>query len=410
MGARSGGAPRATTRLGRQRPARPDSGGAGRCCCEPVGVGRGRSRRHPPQRRGRRRGRCAGSVCGQSSRPTATVTAPSQAAGAAIAAARRVCVSRWSKRASRSRAAGFDCPILVLSEQPPAELAERRTCRPRPDRLLDTRSCRPSPTPADARPSGPPEDRYGHAPGRRRGRTRPLALATAIAASPSSAAGRRVHAPRRRRRARRPVHRCRRSNSFDDVAHGAGRGRPSTRRWCTRRTRRRRSPFRRARFDVVRAGIAIYGISPGPALDGLAAALRPALSLRARSRMSSGSAPATASRTACATASSERPTVATLPLGYADGVPRRLFAAGGEVLIGGRRTPIVGVVTMDQLMVDCGRRRRRRRRRGGAHRHPGRAKRSPPTEWADRLGTIGYEVRLRDLGAHRPAIHAGVTL
>jgi alanine racemase len=47
-------------------------------------------------------------------------------------------------------------------------------------------------------------------------------------------------------------------------------------------------------------------------------------------------------------------TVATLPLGYADGVPRRLYECGGEVLIGDHRRRIVGVVTMDQLMVDCG--------------------------------------------------------
>ena len=47
-------------------------------------------------------------------------------------------------------------------------------------------------------------------------------------------------------------------------------------------------------------------------------------------------------------------TVATIPIGYADGVPRRLFETGGEVLVGGRRRPIVGVVTMDQLMVDVG--------------------------------------------------------
>lgn len=50
----------------------------------------------------------------------------------------------------------------------------------------------------------------------------------------------------------------------------------------------------------------------------------------------------------------DRPTtVATVPLGYADGVPRRLFPAGGQVLIGGRRRTIVGVVTMDQVMVNC---------------------------------------------------------
>jgi len=46
--------------------------------------------------------------------------------------------------------------------------------------------------------------------------------------------------------------------------------------------------------------------------------------------------------------------VATVPIGYADGVPRRLSSLGGEVLIGGRRHRMVGVVTMDQLMVDVG--------------------------------------------------------
>jgi alanine racemase len=46
--------------------------------------------------------------------------------------------------------------------------------------------------------------------------------------------------------------------------------------------------------------------------------------------------------------------VATMPIGYADGVRRSLWANGGEVLIGGRRRPLAGVVTMDQLMVDLG--------------------------------------------------------
>jgi alanine racemase len=46
--------------------------------------------------------------------------------------------------------------------------------------------------------------------------------------------------------------------------------------------------------------------------------------------------------------------VATVPLGYADGVPRRYFTAGGTVLIGGRPRPLAGMVTMDQIVVDCG--------------------------------------------------------
>ena len=46
--------------------------------------------------------------------------------------------------------------------------------------------------------------------------------------------------------------------------------------------------------------------------------------------------------------------VATIPLGYADGIPRRLSAEGGQVLIGGRSLPMAGTVTMDQILVDCG--------------------------------------------------------
>ena len=84
-------------------------------------------------------------------------------------------------------------------------------------------------------------------------------------------------------------------------------------------------------------------------------------------------------------------TVATVPIGYADGVPRRLFETGGEVLVGGRRRPIVGVVTMDQLMVDVGDDPVAVGdevvligEQGGA--------RVSAEEWADRLGTIGYEI------------------
>src|SRR3546814_13296583 len=48
------------------------------------------------------------------------------------------------------------------------------------------------------------------------------------------------------------------------------------------------------------------------------------------------------------------PVVDTLPLGYADGVARSLPLLGQTVLVGGQRCPMAGVITMDQLMVDCG--------------------------------------------------------
>ena len=87
-------------------------------------------------------------------------------------------------------------------------------------------------------------------------------------------------------------------------------------------------------------------------------------------------------------------TVATVPVGYADGVFRSLRSRAG-VLVHGERRPIVGVVTMDQLMVDCG---------PGADVRPGDevvllgeqgGERIAPDEWAARLGTIAYEVVCR---------------
>ena len=106
--------------------------------------------------------------------------------------------------------------------------------------------------------------------------------------------------------------------------------------------------------DMVRVGIALYGIAPDIAIEHLCTQLRPALSLKARitfvKKVAAGEGVSYGQRHHFETAT----TVATVPLGYADGVSRRLSAVGGEVLIGGRRCPIVGVVTMDQLMVDVG--------------------------------------------------------
>jgi alanine racemase len=88
----------------------------------------------------------------------------------------------------------------------------------------------------------------------------------------------------------------------------------------------------------------------------------------------------------------DRPTnVATIPIGYADGVPRRLFEVGGEVLIGGRRRRIVGVVTMDQVMVDVGDDPVQIGDDVVLIGEQG-AGRITAEEWAERLGTVGYEV------------------
>src|SRR5581483_824029 len=82
--------------------------------------------------------------------------------------------------------------------------------------------------------------------------------------------------------------------------------------------------------------------------------LRPALALKARvsyvKQVGAGERVSYGLRYRFAT----RSTVATVPIGYADGVPRRLADTGGEVLIRGRRHRIAGSVTMDQITIDCG--------------------------------------------------------
>jgi alanine racemase len=146
----------------------------------------------------------------------------------------------------------------------------------------------------------------------------------------------------------------------------------------------------RARFDLVRTGIAIYGVAPAPALvDRIS--LRPALSFKARvshvKALRAGDRVSYGLRYELPRAGR----VATVPVGYADGVPRNLAHVGGEVLIRGRRRPIAGTVTMDQLMVDVG---DDAIEVGDEVVLLGRQGDETITaeDWAERLGTIAYEI------------------
>jgi alanine racemase len=111
-----------------------------------------------------------------------------------------------------------------------------------------------------------------------------------------------------------------------------------------------------SRLHMVRCGLALYGMAPSVELmaQDPATRLRPAMSLRARVSyvkvVAAGERLSYGLRYQLATDS----VVATVPLGYADGVTRSLAARGGQVLIGAHRYPIAGTITMDQLLVDCG--------------------------------------------------------
>jgi alanine racemase len=149
-----------------------------------------------------------------------------------------------------------------------------------------------------------------------------------------------------------------------------------------------------AHLDLVRCGVGIYGLAPASELAGRepASRLRPALSLRARvsyvKEVDAGEGLSYGLRYTVPA----RSVVATVPLGYADGVTRSLAARGGQVLMGGRRYPIAGTITMDQLLVDCGPDADVAvgdvavllGRQGGEE--------ISAWEWADRTGTIAYEV------------------
>jgi alanine racemase len=148
--------------------------------------------------------------------------------------------------------------------------------------------------------------------------------------------------------------------------------------------------FPQARYDLVRVGIALYGVPPAPLLDGRLP-LRPVLTIKARVSHVKWLAAGERLSYGLRYELPRRARIATVPVGYADGVPRNLGLRGGEVLVGGRRHPIVGTVTMDQLLVDV----------GDAEVSVGDevvllgeqdGEQVTANEWAERLDTIGYEI------------------
>jgi alanine racemase len=144
---------------------------------------------------------------------------------------------------------------------------------------------------------------------------------------------------------------------------------------------------RATHFDLVRPGVAIYGLDPFQQ-DPAAQELEPALELSSYvaevKRCAAGESAGYGRRFVA-----ESDTVlATVPIGYGDGV-RRALTNNAEVLIEGRRFPLAGTVSMDNVTVDLG------PDGGGVHRGdevlligPG----IPAEEMARRLQTINYEI------------------
>lgn len=156
-------------------------------------------------------------------------------------------------------------------------------------------------------------------------------------------------------------------------------------------------------FDLVRPGIAMYGISPVPQLGAPADyGLRPVMTLAARlasvKRVPGGHG---VSYGHVYTTPGET-TLALVPLGYADGIPRHASSTG-PVLVAGKWRTVAGRVAMDQFVVDLGGDSAQVGDRAvlfgpGDHGEP------TAEDWARAAGTIAYEIVTR-IGARVPRVH-----
>ncbi|KRE71804.1 alanine racemase [Arthrobacter sp. Soil762] len=106
-------------------------------------------------------------------------------------------------------------------------------------------------------------------------------------------------------------------------------------------------------FDMVRAGLAIYGLAPADHLDPADFGLRPALTVTAPVVLMKKVPAGTGVSYEHQAITHEARYLGLIPLGYADGIPKGI-SGRNIVQLGGRRVPVIGKVCMDQFMVDLG--------------------------------------------------------
>jgi alanine racemase len=143
-----------------------------------------------------------------------------------------------------------------------------------------------------------------------------------------------------------------------------------------------------ARFDLVRPGIALYGLSPVPEQGEFG--LRPAMTLQAQAALVKRVAAGEGVSYGHAYTTADETTLVLVPLGYADGIPRHA-SNRGPVTIGGHRFRVAGRICMDQFMVDVG------DLPVAAGDQVVLFGRGGPAaqDWADAVGTIHYEIVTR---------------
>lgn len=146
----------------------------------------------------------------------------------------------------------------------------------------------------------------------------------------------------------------------------------------------------RTHFDMVRCGIAVYGLDPYGE-DAAAQGLEPALAFRSHvadvKRFAAGESAGYGRRWTAA----QDTWVAVVPVGYGDGV-RRALTNNAEVLIGGVRRPLVGTVSMDNITVDLGPETDVPQGAEVVLIGAQGDERVAAEEWARRLDTINYEI------------------
>ncbi len=154
-----------------------------------------------------------------------------------------------------------------------------------------------------------------------------------------------------------------------------------------------------AHYDLVRTGIAIYGLSP---VAGEQFGLRPAMTARARVALTKRVPAGQGVSYGLTYVTPRETTLALVPLGYGDGVPRHASGTG-PVELGGRVRTIAGRVCMDQIVLDC----------GDDPVAPGDVAtlfgpRQPTADdWAAATGTINYEIVTRFGGSRVPRVYDG---
>lgn len=155
-------------------------------------------------------------------------------------------------------------------------------------------------------------------------------------------------------------------------------------------------------FDLVRTGIASYGLSPVPGRD---FGLRPAMTVRAEVTVTKRVPAGQGVSYGHTYTTPAETTLAVVPLGYADGVPRHASNVG-PVWLAGRRRRIAGRVCMDQIVLDCGDDPVQPGDEAVLF-GPGDAGEPTADDWADAVGTINYEIVTRMGSARIPRVYVG---